>query len=160
MMWGILVKWTERHNQEIVFLSLLTWISYFDSLGEKSCWDELIRTCKSFIPTDKWVINTLLCAGHFPKSSDKHTSSFLEEVKLTGLVCLAENFTTVPPHLGFPAPKHTVSWDTINRRSTSHQQCHQAEHVWNLKTWFVLSFEDLICTVFLSYCQLNNHISI
>ena len=140
------VKWTESCNQEIVSLSPLPWVSCFDSLGEKSCWWEI---ASHLFPQTRELL-TLLCAGHFARSTDKHTSSFFKQVQLTGLICVAENFTAILPTMAF-SPQSTWNGRTLLAGDLLiSSESGRAR----------LGSEDSICTVFLFYCQLSTYISI
>lgn len=77
MMWGSLdgevnnVTAIKRSYSEPVTLGELFWLS---AEGAAGMVDQNLQVF--FSPTDRWIIATLL-TGNFPRSTDKHISSFL-----------------------------------------------------------------------------------
>ena len=74
---------------------------------------------------------------------------FFKQVQLTGLICMAENFTTIVPTMAF-SPQSTWKGEMLLAGDLL---------ISNESGRVRLESEDLICTVFLSYCQLNTYIS-
>ena len=138
------VKWIELCNQEIVpWAHCLGWVVL--TLGEESCWWEI---ASHLFPQTRELL-TLLSAGHFARSTDKHTSSFFKQVQLTGLICVAENFTAILPTMAF-SPQSTWNGGTLLAGDLLISSDSGRER---------RGSEDSICTVFLFYCQLSTYIS-
>ena len=144
MKWGILGGEMNRVMQSGDCVpGPLPWVSCFDS--ELLGWE----IASHLFPQTRELLTLFYVQGTLQGPLINTHHLFFKQVQLTGLICMAENFTTILPTMAF-SPQST--WKGEMLLAGDLLISHESGRV-------RLESEDLICTVFLSYCQLNTYIS-